>query len=359
VGAASTNTEIKTSGLTAEASPPSNATVEVCGVQGATGDIEIDADGNIISTALDFTTLNLPAYSWIKIGGDAAAQQFATTAYNRIAKIVSVAANKITLERRNWTVGAADAGAGKTIRLHFGRWYRNVSIDHADYREPTMHGELEELGPGPSGVATYAYAYGMALNVLTLNAALESKITATLAFVAKDVKDPVLVASRATGADAPRRPMAARLFHTSSPHLIRARVAVKSSDASLVAEVNSWQWSMNNNIKPREIQGELGAIDMIYGKYVPSASMEIYYTTYELAAAMRTYPDCTFDAQFRNDQAGVVIDMPCVKVRNPEGRTFAANEAVMCSLEVPGYRDQDSNIVASWTVFPHLPAAPT
>lgn len=360
VGASSTGNEIKTSGLAAETLDASlGVTLKIAGYRGATGDIEIDADGNLISTTLDFTTLNIPQYSWIKLGGSTSATQFATAAYNRCALASLIETNKITLARRNWTVGAADDGAGKTIEIRFGyHWYRNVALDHADYREPTLHGELTMLNAGPGGVASYTYAKGMALKTLALNAPIESKISSTLSFVAKDVRDPVLAADRASGAATPRRPMAARLFHTASPQLIRARLALKSDDSSLAAEVNSWAFTMEHDIAPREVQGELGPMDMIYGKYKPSVKSEVYFTSYTLAAAMRSYPDCTWDVQVRNDQGGFVLDMPCVKVNSPEGPTFAANSAVMCSLDVPGYRDPTTNIVSSLTLFADLPAAP-
>jgi hypothetical protein len=361
VGASSTNLEIKASGLVAESVAATlGATLKIAGVQGATGDIEIDADGNLISTTLDFTTLNIAEESWIKIGGATSATQFATAAYNRSAQVESVTTNLITLNRRNWTVGAADDGTGKTIQVFFGyHWFRNVSLDDtAKYREPTLHGELTMLGAGPSGVSSFTNAKGMALKTFTINAPIESKITTTASFVAKDVRDPVLAADRATGAATPRRPMAARLFHTASPQLVRCRLAVKSSDASLVAEVNSWTFTMEHDISPREVQGEMGPVDLIYGKYKPSVSLEAYFTTYELAAAMRSYPDCTFDVQGRNDQGGWVLDMPCVKANSGDGPQFAANDAVRMSLDVPGYRDPTTSIVAALTLFAYLPPAP-
>jgi hypothetical protein len=357
VGSSSTDTEIKTSGLTAETPAATlGATVEVAGVQGASADIVLNGSGNLTSTILDFTTMGLQAEQWIKIGGSTSATQFATVAYNGYAKIVSFTANLITLERHTWTPGAQDLGAGKTIQIFFSRWYRNVSIDHADYLEPTLHGEVEELGPGTSGVATYTYARAMALKTLELNAPLESKIVATMTFCAKDIRDPVVVASRATGADVPRRPMAASLFHTASPHLQRVRLAT-AAGASLAAEVNSWKFTMEHNVKPREIQGGLGAEDMLYGKVQPSLSMEVYYTDFALPIAARSNPELAWDAIVRNGQGGFVLDMPYVRVRMPSGRTYAANDAVMCSLEIPGFRDPTTNIVAAMTVFAYLPEA--
>lgn len=359
VGAASTATTIPTTGLAAETvDATQGATLEVCGVQGASGDIEIDSNGDLISTVLDFTTLGLQRYQWIKIGGPSttAATRFATSAYNDSAQITGViTANKIPLGRRGWTVGAADPGTGKTIWILFGRWYRNVRLDHpTDYLEPTFTGELTKLGQGAGGAATYTYAAGMATKTVKLSMPLKSKITASLSFCADDVQDPVLVASRATGADVPRRPMAAALWHTSSPQTRRCRLIRLADSFTLAAEVNSCTFTMEHEVKPREILGGLGAEDMIYGKYKPSAQMEIYPTTSEVAAALRANPDVAWDYQVRNANGGWILDMPFVRIRGGE-ETFAAASAVMASLEVPGFREPTTNIVASLTVFPYWP----
>lgn len=356
VGAGSGATNINASGLTAEAAPPSNATVEVVGVQGASGDITINASGNITSTALDFTTLGLTVGQWVKVGGgtvDAAASRFNTTAYNGYAKITAIAANLLTLERRSWTVGALDAGAAKTIWLLFSRFYRNVSTDHADYLVPSSTLELEEPGAGAAGVSTFTYAKGSTLKTFELDAPLESKITASLTFVGTDIADPVVAASRATGANAALLPLATSLLDTSTD-LSRVRLATASTDAALAAEINSWKLTIENNTKPRKQQGTFGAAGMIDGKIEPTLSMEAYYTTDEIPKALRDNRTCWWDACIRNEQCGMIWDMPAVSLRRGS-KSYAANEAVMVSLESPAFRDPATNIVASLSVFGYFP----
>ena len=77
---ASSTTIPVTTTLVAEASPPTNVLLEVAGVQGASGDIQIDSNGDIISTVLDFTGLGLTAGQTIWVGGSTAGTQFATAA---------------------------------------------------------------------------------------------------------------------------------------------------------------------------------------------------------------------------------------------------------------------------------------
>jgi hypothetical protein len=350
----STSTAIKvaTGTLVAEASPPANATLEVAGVQGTSGDVQLDASGDLIATTLDFTTLGLNVGQWIKIGGTATNTAFATSAYNGRARIKTIAAGKLTLERRTWTVGSADTGTGKTIQVFFTRFFRNVPIDHADYLEPSLHGELEELGPGTSSAGTYTYVPGMAPKTFEIDAALESKIVCTASYIAKDVEDPVLVASRKTGASTAYAPLAAALIDTATD---LKKVRLTDSTGELVAEVNSWKLTFENNIKGRKVQGTFGNLDLIYGKFEPMVSMEAYYTDFNATKAIRDNRDLAWDAYVQNHQVALLFDMPNVALRGG-ARSFPANDAVMISCEVPGFRDSATNIVASLSVFAHIPA---
>src|ERR1044071_1499681 len=70
VGAASTSTSITVASGVAET--PAGAypvTLEVAGFRGAAGDIQIDANGDIISTVADLTTMGLNAGQWLWVGG--------------------------------------------------------------------------------------------------------------------------------------------------------------------------------------------------------------------------------------------------------------------------------------------------
>jgi hypothetical protein len=353
VGAASIGTEIKTSGLTAEAAPPSNVTVGVAGVQGASGDVQFNGSGNIITTILDLTTLGLQVGQRIKIGGTAANTAFANfPLYNGDAEISAIAANLLTLKNHSWTPGAADNGAGKTIQLFFSRFYRNRSLDDADYLEPAHHGELEEIDAATNGtVPTYTYAIGCALKTFEINAPLEDKIVATLSFCALDIADPVLTASRKAGFSTAYAPQASALIDTATD---TKRVQLIDSTGALVAEVNSWKLTLEHGTKPRKVQGTFGAIDHTYGKYEPTVSMEAYFVDYAQTKAVRDNRDLRFNAWMYNHQVGFFWNLPYVSLRGGD-KQYAQNEPVMISFDVPGFRDPTNNIVQSLSVFEHIP----
>src|SRR5688572_16582921 len=101
VDAAGTTTSIPVVGGGMVAESPTatqNATVEVAGVRGATGDITINASGNVVSTALNWTTLapGLTVGQFIKIGGTAVANQFANAVNNTYARVEAITATTLT-----------------------------------------------------------------------------------------------------------------------------------------------------------------------------------------------------------------------------------------------------------------------
>lgn len=136
----STSVTVATGG-TNDTAPAAAARLKVVGFRGASGDVTATASG-LGSTVLDFTTLGLAVGQWLKIGGSAAGEQFATAADNGWARITAIAATALTLD--NLPTGwATDSGTGKTISVWFGDIIRNgttrtsMSIEKTDQSQTT------------------------------------------------------------------------------------------------------------------------------------------------------------------------------------------------------------------------------
>jgi hypothetical protein len=354
VGSGSVGTETKTAGLVVDAAPNANALFEVAGWQASVAaDIKMDANGNLTSTADDFTTMGLNVGQMIKIGGSTAGTQFATAVYNGFAYVKAIAAHLLTLEDRSWTVGSADAAAGKTVQLLFTRFDRNVPINHADYLEPSLHGELEEIGPGTANAATYTEAKGLGVKSFEINAPLENKIVTTVNYVGTQVPNPVLAGSRIAGPSTAYAPLKAALFDTASD-LKSIRLFDATTGTSLVAEINTWKLTFESNVTARKVQATLGTFDLVYGKFTPKLTMEIYYTDYNVQIALNDNRDLRWDARMSNGQGGYAFRMPLVGLRGGP-RTYPANGIVTLNCEVPGFRDPNTNVVCSMSTFAYLP----
>lgn len=342
---------VPTGSLVAEAPAPANALLEVAGVQGAGDDYELDAAGDLICTAGDFTTMGLSVGQGIIIGDTIANTAFASIGARQGAFIKAIAAKKLTLEHRTWTPGGADDGNGKTIRVFFTRFWRNVPIAHADYREPSLHGELEELGPGTADAAIYTYAEGLAPNTFELSAPLEGKIVTTVSYVGKNIPDPVLVADRSAGAAAALAPLAIALIDTASD---TKRVRLHDANGILAADINNFTLTFTNNITPLKKHGQIEAESLIYGKFDVNLAMQAYFTNWDAAKALNDNRDLAWDAFHANHQTGYWWRLPYCALRGG-ARSYPANSVVTIDMGIPGFRDPNTNVVASMSEFAYVP----
>lgn len=353
-GSGATSIKVATGLLVAEASPPANVQLVVVGFEAASADLTINASNHLTSTLLDFTTKGIVKGMPLIIGDEAVGTRFATLPTRKTVAYVKTTptANLVELTDYNWTVAGTDAGAGKTIRIFFGIYFCNRPLNDADYLEPTSHLELEDQDAATSGtVPAYTYGKGCALGQMKLTAPLKNKITVDLMFVGTDIPDPVLTASRSAGPSTAYLPLRSALLDTAND---LEEVVLYDSSGALVSEINSWTLLIDNNVKPREIQGVLGAVDHIFGKFRPNWQFDAYFKDYDQVKAARANRDLKFRVLVANHQGGFAMRMPLTALRQPK-KAYAANEAVMLSGTSPGFLDPDTNSVMSMTLFGYVP----
>jgi hypothetical protein len=350
----STTTEIKTTGLTAEASPPAGAALYVVGVQGGAADIVVNAGGNLGSTTLNFTTLGLTVGSWIWLGGGTAASPgalgFATAADRGFARVTSVAANLLTVDRRSqaWT---ADTGTGKTIQIFFGAFCRHVPSISADYLERTYSLELAQVRPGSSTL--YTMATGCALNTATISAADQDKVTVQCEFVGADISAPST--SRATGPSTASAAKRAAIMPTSD-QVRRLRIANYADETGISTDVIDWTLTITNNVQPQTQQGTRGAARLVFGKFMADLEATVVFTDEKPLAAIRNNATSAFDVALSSETGAVLLfDMPAFKLR--DGALDAGeNTNVKIALSTEAAADETYGYEAGLTQFAYLPA---
>jgi hypothetical protein len=212
--------------------------------------------------------------------------------------------------------------------------------------------ELEVPNIASGNVASYRYFEGLALASWKINAALKSKVTIEASFVGMTVPDPTLAAGRPADTATYLEPLDARMFDTSSDLKV-IRIARASNNAALVDEINGWTADVGLNIKPQEIQGEVGAHGHIHGKIRPTLNIDAYHKTDEVTKCIKGNFDVYFHAIFGNEDGGFGYNVPAGKLRNDE-ETFAESEAVMLKVDLPAHRETGTNRAASVTLFGYL-----
>lgn len=356
VAAASTGTNlIVVETLVAEASPPANASVEVCGVQGTSGDITVDVNGNLTSTTLDFTTLELTAGQFIWVGGVADTDRFGTAASpateRGFARIVSIAANLLTLDKTEgtWTT---NAGAAKTIHLYFGKFLRNVPVDDVDYIERSF--QFEGAYPDLEAVGTDAYEYsiGNYCNQMDIELPLTDKAMITFGFTGTDT-EPATV-TRKSGAATPIEPQETVAFNTSSD-IARLRIT-EVDETGLSTFFKNITLTINNNVTPEKVLGTLGAAFMNTGNLEIDLDSSMLFTNKEVTAAIRDNTTVTMDFSLRNDDGGLFFDLPACTIGGG-GKEFPENESVTITTPVMAFEDPTLGTSIGIALFGYLPAA--
>lgn len=353
VGAGASDTTIPTSGLVADASvtDPENATVELCGVQGATSDITF-VSGDIVTTLLDCTTLGLTDGQWIKVGGVAAATQFATAAYNGCARVRgTVTTTTIPLDRHSFTPGS-DNGSGKTIQLFFGRHFQQRDVDNADAIERTY--TFEYSLPDMDGAATdrFGYVEGCYPDEMTLTFPLQDKAGMALGFMALAADPPVVAGSRLTGASAMRRPVKTSPFITSTDY---ARLSVAGYDeTAMTTTVKSWSLTIRNNVAREYVQGTFDAAKVAVGSFEVDIELEVWFDSAAIAQAVADNTTCSFNALVQNQDGGFYIDIPECKLGGGSP-SFPAGQTVTLSTTVMAHQDSILGYTLGISTFPYLP----
>jgi hypothetical protein len=354
VGAASIATEIKVAGLTAEVIPvdgSQNALIEVAGRRCAVGDIEIDANGDLISTALDFTTLRLQVGQFMGVGNpDDATHRFATAANSGYIRILTVAANKITFDK-TLTTFVEDDGAGKTIDLFFGRWMRNVAVGTTDYEEQSLCMETTLTDLGGVGTPKYSYSRGNIVNEATLNFPGQAKATINLNLMGKDTDDPVTV--RETNASTPMAPIQVAAYSTASD-FSRLRVT-EVDETGVTSDLKDLTLTFGNNVSPEKTLNYLGGRYMNVGTFDVSGEMNCILTDSAVMEAVRDNRLMTMEVGILNGDGGFIFDFPSVTLGNGV-LDFQPDQSVNIPLRIDAVQDSTFGYTMSVSCFPYAPS---
>lgn len=353
VGGTTTSIPITGGGMVVESpTATQNATVEVCGFQFLIGDLDVDANGNLVSTAKDFTELGLTAGQFIWVGGSLAANQFTNAENTGYARVVSIATNLLTLDKKGQTF-VTEADATQLVELHFGRFIKNVGVDDGEYLEQSYQFEgaydnLEYPGPGNA----WEYAKGNFCNTLGFELPLVSKAVVGFGFVGTDTEPPTT--SRASGAATPVVPVQTGAFNTSAD-IARLRI-IEVDESGLTTDFKSLTMNINNNVSPEKVLGTLGAKFMNTGNFEIDIEAQLLFTNPAVVTAIRGNSRLTMDFSISNDDGAIMVDVPSLTLGGG-GRDFPVNESILINVTAQAYGDTTFGNSLSVSMFPFVPSS--
>lgn len=368
---AMTDTEIQVAGLVVETAP-SNAVVEIAGIRAEAGDLALSVSSGVGTLSsgnnaavnnIDFTTLGLTVGQIIHVGGLTSANQFGSTSAGDgtrsfgYARVTAIAAGSLTLDKLDSTLVASDGtddGNGGTLiptDLLFGQFLRNVPVDDAEFIERSFHFEaafpnLEVPGPGDE----YEYAEGQFCNQVQFNLPLTDKATATFGFIGTDAQPPTT--TRLTGASSPRLPLHTAAFNTSADFL-RLRVQ-QLDETGLSTDFKSVTLTLNNNVSPEKVLGQLGAKFLNTGNFEVDLEAQLLFTNSAVSSAVRNNETVTMDFGLKNDDGALFVDIPAMTLGGGD-REFPENESVLINTTGQAFEDPTLGTSIGISLIPRVP----
>ncbi|TGT72908.1 hypothetical protein EN802_13595 [bacterium M00.F.Ca.ET.159.01.1.1] len=312
------------SGITDEAAPPAAARMKVVGFQGAAADITAASNG-IASTLLDFTTLGLRVGQWLKIGGTAVGDKFATAACNGFARIIAIAANAITLDNlpTGWTT---DAGTGKTIKVWVGDTIKNgVS---------TISQTLER-GFLDQSVPTYIAQQGMVVDQGVFN------------FASKQIAKWTMTFAGMTGTDGPSSLDASPDAATTSAIMAAAvnvgRIAENGAIIGGPNFIESVDITIKNNLRMIggiRSDGRVGAEDIGKGSVDATVQMSTFFGSDTLLAKLFAGTATNINIRIAKNSQAMVWALP--RLTYTAGQTNATAKNTDTKLPLTSQASYDS-----------------
>lgn len=359
-------TTITVAGLSAE-TPPTNAELVIAGVRATAGDLAIVVSTGIATLTsgnngitggnrVDFTTLGLTVGQFIHIGGIVVGQQFSAGAgYARLKTLGQFSA---TFDKLSATL-ATDPGTAESVDLLFGRFIRNVPVDHADFLEQYFELELGfenlyETDP-PTGVPEpngFVYSLNNLPNVLSWVMALRDKATMTATLVGTDTEPPVDDGDRKVNAATPRAPLHTAAFNTSTDFL-RLRITDVDEDG-LTTDFKDITLSIDNGVTPELVLGRQGARFLNFGNFLVGIETSVLFTSPEVPERIRNSVTVAMDWIVSNDDGVIVSEIPSMDLGNG-GLELPINETVRIALTGEAFKDPVLGYSFSSSLIPIVP----
>lgn len=288
-------------------------TISRVGFQFGSADLAVDTSGALpalTTSTKDLTELGLVVGEFIFIGGDTTVTQFATAANNCWARVRSIAAHKVELDKSSGTL-VSDAGTGKTIRVFMGRVLKNEIGSLIKRRTYQLERQLGAPDKDVPAEVQAEYVIGCVPSKLEVMVNTADKVTSKLEFMGQtnETRDA------ATGLKSGNRPalLEADAFNTSSD-IRRIRLAKvipgTTNPDPLFAYVQDLSIAIDNKVSENKAVGYLGSIEITEGTLEVSASMNAYFADVAAIQAIKDNDDITLDMVIFKNNAGIAVDLP-------------------------------------------------
>jgi hypothetical protein len=357
------SSEVRCSGLAAEAVPPDGAKIQVVGFQGNTGDVDVSVSGDFATITVanfDVEDLGIIPGEFIFVGGDSAGLRFGTAANNGIKRVRSVSSTAIVVDKSDLAM-VNEANTTGTIQIFVGDVLKNELADNIVRQSFQLERTLGVPDPANPSQVQSEYIIGAFPNEMELVVESADKINANYSFVA--ITNELRTATTGPKNGDRVGVVESDAYNTSSD-FARIRLSTVSSSneapSPLFAFITDFTLTINNNVSLNKAVGYLGGFDATIGLFEVGLEINAYFTTVESVEAVKNSTDVTFDFFVAKQNRGFAVDLPLLALGGgmPE---IEIDEPIMIPLEgeaaTAAKISSDFNHTLMWTIFDYLPTA--
>jgi hypothetical protein len=352
--------EVTVAGLVVEAFPPAGAKIEVVGVVGTAGTLDIDASGTwprLTSSAIDFTDYDIIPGEWLFIGGDAAGTFFTNAANNGFKRVRSVAAGYVEFDQSE-AVMVTEPSTTETIAVYMGRVLKNETGALIKRRSYQIERKLGAPDTASANVQS-EYLIGAVPGEFTMTIEQADKINCDIAFVAIDNEQRTATEGLKAGTRATLQELDA--FNTSSDFAtMRLSINTPGNEApgALFGYLTELSLSINNNLSVNKAVAVLGGFDITAGTFEVMAEATAYFSTVEAVAAVRNNENVQLYAAVAKENAGFVVDLPLIALGNAR-LNVEQDEPITLPLTMDAATasklNPETDYTLLWVFFDYLP----
>lgn len=339
--------------LVSEATAPATARISFAGFRVQAADaVTWTWDGGASRATMSLTglgtqliALGLTAGQIVHIGSPNAAVTAVQNAFENgsandmfgHARVVSIAADDIIFDSTDAALQFTDAVSPATdVDILFGEFIRNVPTTSSEYLSRTFQYEATYVGLGTGAVDMYSYSKGNTCNTVTFDLPLGDLAKITYDWVGTDTDDPVLAASRKSGASAASNPAFTTAYNSAS-EVARIRV-IDVDESGLTTDFKSAQLTLTNGVTPEDVIGLLGAKFLNVSNFGVELSTEIVFTESAVIDRIRGNTTVRMDFILKNENGTFAVDIPSMTLGDGSP-TFTKNESIKLTLTGTAFQD--------------------
>ena len=345
-----TATTFTTATAEAETTPPNQARLKTVGRRSAAGDLDLTitgSTGTLVSTVLDFTTLDLEAGDWVALDG------FPGEPLNEDFYRLSVDPIATQLTFDIVPVGSITEAPAGAVDVYMGERLINGTV----FQSYTLEEEFEDHSP-----VTFQYFRGMAIDGMVLTAPSQSIVTLDFTFSGKDAfysdattpastpdQLPAVAGDGRVDAATTITLLPVTVLNSSSNVARISRGGVPITGANFVLEASV---EIANNLRQLTAVGFLGAVSIGDGEFGVTGSLNTYFDDSSLARDVVNNTETSFDMRFVDAESHtIVIDAPRIKFSEGAPDVPGKNEDVTIALAYQAIRHPTFNQTLLWQRF--------